>query len=194
METEMKNNFSSHSTGLITLQKLLNFYGFNNHMTIKEVKQEITEKLWIDQYNVKFKTFNVVNKDILIGKITVAYHYYIEVGSEEDDVDPNNKHLIAAFTFCDISKEKYYKKEGERFALHRLLCTASDVVANSRYTKLENSFIKNVPVVLPFQADIDVTNIESMTEQIKLLKEAAIKSANSMEIVWMLGMTAENLK
>ena len=33
-----------------------------------------------------------------------------------------------------------------------------------------------------------------MTEQIKLLKEAAIKSANSMEIVWMLGMTAENLK
>jgi len=190
-KTETKN---TNSVGLVTLQRLLNFYGFNNHMTVKEVKEEIMEKLWINQYGVRFKTFNVVDKDILIGKITVAYHYYIELGSEEDEIYPENKHLIAAFTFCDISREKYSKKEGEKFALHRLLCTASDVVANSKYTKLENDFIKNVPMVLPFQADIDVTNIKSMTEQIKLLKEAAIKSANSMGIVWMLGMTVENLK
>jgi len=187
---------NTNEAGLTVLDLLLKFYNFNNNMTIKEVKEEIQEKLWIEQFNVKFRVFKIIDHDEIIGKVTVAMRPYSESSSitENDDLQESikNNYLKLAFAFCDISRDTFNRKEGERYALHRLLCDEPDVITNTKYTKLDNDFIKNVEAVLPFQAYVEEK--ESLDEQVNLIKEAIIKSARSMQIVWMNGITEKEIK
>lgn len=166
---------------IVVLNDILNNFNFSNNMTVKEIKELIQERLWIDKFKINFRTFNIINNDILIGKVTVA---------RMKDVD--SEYIKLAFTFCDISNDKYSKKEGERYSLHRILCDVPNIPTNSKFTKLDNDFAKTVGVLLPFQAFID--DITDKEEHINMLKKSIIKSANSMGIIWMLGLTTENIK
>jgi len=180
---------NSKLVGFEVLASLIKLYNFSNNMTIKELKEEIHKRAWIDIFNVKFRVFKVINDNEVIGKITVA-SYDIPASICNDTYTPPMKKL--AVTFCNINKEKYSRKEGKTYALHRLLCDEPGIETNSKYTKLDNDFIKNTNIVLPFQAYVE--DVPGVEHQIELIKEAIIKSANSMCILWMNGITIEYIK
>ncbi len=184
-------------SGLAVLESLINFYGFSNKMTVKELNEYIREKLWIEQFKVKFRIFNIVKQDKLIGKVTAAMkeaHKSIS-NNEEEQTSPNPSELKLAFAFWNArGRDVFSKSEGKKWALHRLLCNEQeDVITNSRYTKLNRDFLnRNIEVQLPFQAYIE--NVSNRKDRVKLIKEAIVKVSNSMRILWMSDVTVDDIK
>ena len=187
----------TNKADLTILDALLKFYDFSNNMSVKEVKEEIQEKLWIEDFEIRFRVFKVIYKDDVIGKVTVAVRNYDESSTIIECLDGTqdlikHSYLKLAFAFCDVDRDDYNRKEGERYSLHRLLCDEPNIMTNTKYTKLDNEFVKNVQVSLPFQAYVD--EVPEKEQELDLIKSAIIKAANSMQIIWMNGTRAEDIK
>ncbi len=180
----------TNKAGLTILESLLKFYDFSNNLTVKEVKEEIQERLWIEYFGIRFRAFKVIYKGEVIGKVTIAVRKYSDgYIDENENIKPQ---LKLAFAFCDIDRDNYSRIEGEKYSLHRLLCDEPGIITNSKYTKLDNEFAKTVEVSLPFQAYIE--EVSGIEHELDLIKEAIIKSANSMQILWMSGTRVEDIK
>jgi len=207
-ETEVK---LTNKAGLSILESLLKFYDFGNNITVKEVKETIQERLWIEDFEIRFRAFKVIYKGEVIGKVTVAVRKYFNQSNNWTDkqlMEEQVKQALSncdsgelifqepllklAFAFCDVDRDNYSRKEGERYSLHRLLCDEPGIITNSKYTKLDNEFAKTVEVSLPFQAFIE--DVPGIDHELILIKEAIIKSANSMQILWMSGTRVEDIK